>query len=121
MKCTRLLLRTVSLAIAIIALFVAGHNSAAEDLEQKAKDSAHKAKYAVTSTAQKTGEALRRTANRAADAGKSGAQKAETFANDIAEKTKSVAKDMETKTKEGALKVQKAATNIVGEIKQKVK
>lgn len=121
MKYKRLLIRTVFLAIAIIALFVASHNSTAEDLTQKAKDSARKAKGAVTNTAEKTGEALKRTANKAADAGKAGAQKAEKFANDVTDKTKSMAKDVETKTKEGAQKVQKVATNIVGEIKQKVK
>jgi hypothetical protein len=55
------------------------------------------------------------------DAGKAGVQKAQKLAANLSSKTTSVANNVAAKTKEGAQKVQKAVTNVVGEIKQKVK
>jgi|SRR6516162_6874160 hypothetical protein len=120
MKSVRRQFRPACFLIALVSIFLC-LNSPAQQFVQDAKDSAAKAKDAVKKTAAKTEDAVKNTAHKAADATKSSAQKAQKLAANLSDKTTAVAKNVAAKTKEGAQKVEHAVTNVVGEIRQKMK
>jgi hypothetical protein len=83
-----------------------------------------KAKDAVKNAANKTGEVVKDTTHKAIESGKAGAQKAGVWATNVATNVAAKATKLGTnvaaKAKVGAQKVENEATNIIGEIKEKV-
>ena len=87
---------------------------------QVTKTNAEKAKDAMRNAADKTGETVKDTTHKAIESGKAGAQKAGEWATNVAGKATKLGTNVAAKAKEGAQKVENEATNIIGEIKEKV-